>query len=255
MRPNKLRDIWKAGKTADNCWLSLGNAYAAELIAHQGWDSVTIDLQHAPADYKDALAMLTAISTTDCVPLVRVPENSTADIQRVLDAGAYGVMCPTIDTVEQATRFVASARYHPLGMRSVGPNRAALYGGADYVAKANETILTMAQIETAKSLSNVEAIAKVPGLDMLFVGPGDLGLTLGTPGRANPTEKVTLDAIDRILAAARAAGLYAGIFGSMPDFARSMFAKGFDLVTVTTDVTLIGAGRELSGLARQNPRS
>ena len=248
MRPNKLRELWSAKKKANNIWLSLGNAYAAELIAHQGWDSVTIDLQHAPADYKDAVAMLTAVSTTDCVPLVRVPWNDPGDIMRVLDAGAYGVMCPTVDTPEQAQRFVGAARYHPLGYRSAGPNRAALYGGADYIAKANDTIITMAQIETANGLANVEAIAKTPGLDMLFVGPSDLGLTLGTPGNANPMEKVTLDAIDKILHAAHAAGIYAGIFGTTADFAKSMFAKGFDLVTVTTDGTLIGAGKTLSSI-------
>ena len=242
MRPNRLREIWKAGKKANNCWLSLASPFAAELIAHQGWDSVTIDLQHSPADFKDALAMLTAVSTTDCVPIVRVPENSPGIICSVLDAGAYGVMCPTVNTAEEAERFVSAARYHPMGTRSVAPYRAALYGGGDYVARANETVLTLAQIETAKSLANVEAIAKTPGLDMLFVGPSDLGLTLGTPGKANPTEKVTLDAIDRIVAAAHAAGIHAGIFGSTPDFARSMFAKGFDLVTVTGDTALIGAG-------------
>jgi 4-hydroxy-2-oxoheptanedioate aldolase len=246
MRPNRLREIWKSGRKANNCWLALGSPFAAELIAHQGWDSVTIDLQHSPADFKDALAMLTAISTTDCVPIVRVPENSPGEIGRVLDAGAYGVMCPTIETVEQAARFVSAARYHPMGTRSVAPYRAAIYGGGDYVERANETVLTLAQIETAKGLANVEAIAKVPGLDMLFVGPSDLGLTLGTPGKANPTEKVTLDAIDRILAAAHAAGRYAGIFGNTPDFAKSMFGKGFDLVTVTTDGALLEAGKALA---------
>jgi 4-hydroxy-2-oxoheptanedioate aldolase len=242
MRPNKLRDIWESGKHANNCWLSLGSVFAAEMIAHQGWDSVTIDLQHSPADFRDMLAMLTAISTTDCVPIVRVPENSPGDIGRVLDAGAYGVMCPTINTAEEASRFVSAARYHPMGTRSVAPYRAALYGGGDYVGRANETILTLAQIETAKGLANVEAIAKTPGLDMLFVGPSDLGLTLGTPGKPNPTENVTLDAIDRILAAAHAAGITAGIFGTTAAFAQSMLAKGFDLVTVTTDGTLLEAG-------------
>jgi 4-hydroxy-2-oxoheptanedioate aldolase len=248
MRPNRLRDIWKAGKHANNCWLSLASPFAAEMIAHQGWDSVTIDLQHSPADFKDMLAMLTAVSTTDCVPIVRVVENSPGDIGRVLDAGAYGVMCPTIDTAEQAQRFVSAARYHPLGARSVAPYRAAIYGGGDYVAKANETVLTLAQIETAKGLANVEAIAKTPGLDMLFVGPSDLGITLGTPGKANPAEKVTLDAIGRILAVAHEAGIYAGIFGTTAEFAKSMFAKGFDLVTVTTDGTMLEAGKTLAAL-------
>ena len=247
MRANKLRDIWKAGKHTNNCWLSLGNAYAAELIAHQGWDSVTIDLQHAPADYKDALAMLTAVSTTDCVPLVRVPSNHPGDIGRVLDAGAYGVMCPTINTAAEASAFVGAARYAPLGVRSAGPNRAVLYGGADYSAHANTTVLTIAQIETKTGLANVEAIAKTPGLDMLFVGPSDLGLSLGTTdGHANPMDAATQSAIDQILKVAHGAGLTAGIFGTTTDFAKAMFAKGFDLVTVTTDATMLAVGKPLS---------
>jgi 4-hydroxy-2-oxoheptanedioate aldolase len=155
-------------------------------------------------------------------------------------------MCPTVDTPEQAQRFVGAARYHPLGYRSAGPNRAALYGGADYISKSNDTIITMAQIETAKGLANVEAIAKTPGLDMLFVGPSDLGLTLGTAGNANPTDKITLDAIDKILHVAHAAGITAGIFGTTADFAKSMSDKGFDLVTVTTDATLLGTGKALA---------
>jgi 4-hydroxy-2-oxoheptanedioate aldolase len=249
MRPNRLRELWSAKKKANNCWLSLGNAYAAEIVAHQGWDSVTIDLQHAPADYKDALAMLTAVSTTDCVPLVRVPSNDPGDIQRVLDAGAYGVMCPTIETVEEARRFVGAARYAPLGYRSAGPNRAVLYGGADYSARANDTVLTMAQIETRKGFENMEAIAKTPGLDMLFVGPSDLGLSLGTTdGHANPMDKDTQAAIEKILATAHGARITAGIFGTTAEFARAMFAKGFDLVTVTTDATLLGAGKMLASV-------
>lgn len=249
MRSNKLHDIWKSGKHANNCWLSLGNAYAAELIAHQGWDSVTIDLQHAPADYKDALAMLTAVSTTDCVPIVRVPSNDSGDIQRVLDAGAYGVMCPTINTAEEAAHFVGAARYAPLGVRSAGPNRAVLYAGADYTAHANATVLTIAQIETAKGLQNVEAIAKTAGLDMLFVGPSDLGLSLGTTdGRANPMDGATQEAIDHILYVAHETGKTAGIFGTTAEFAKAMFAKGFDLVTVTTDATLLAAGKTLTSI-------
>ncbi|HWD50716.1 MAG TPA: aldolase/citrate lyase family protein [Rhizomicrobium sp.] len=249
MRPNKLREIWRAGKKANNCWLGLGNAFAAELIAHQGWDSVTIDLQHAPADFKDALAMLTAVSTTDAATIVRVPWHDPGDVMRVLDAGAHAVMAPTIETLEEAKTFVGAARYAPMGYRSVAPYRAAIYGGPDYIARANETIVTIAQIETAKGLTNVETIAHTPGLDMLFVGPSDLGLSLGTTdGHANPMDDATQAAIDRILHAAHAAGIYAGIFGSTSEFARAMFAKGFDLVTVTGDTGLFAAGKPLAQL-------
>ncbi len=248
MRANRLREMWAAKKQANNIWLSLGNAYAAEIIAHQGWDSETNDHQHAPADCKDALAMLTAISTTDAVPLVRVPWNAPDAIMRVLDAGAYGVICPMIDTPQQAAAFVDAARYTPLGSRSAGPNRARLYGGDDYIARANDTVLTMAQIETKTALENVAAIAKTPGLDMLFVGPSDLGLSLGTAGAANPTDKITLDAIDEVLRVSHAAGIGAGIFGTTAEFAESMFAKGFDLVTVTTDATMLAGGKLLSAI-------
>jgi 4-hydroxy-2-oxoheptanedioate aldolase len=247
MRANRLREIWRAGRKASNCWLSLASVFAAETIAHQGWDSVLIDMQHAPTDFATVYAMLIAVSTTDTVPLVRVPWNEPDEIQRVLDAGAYGVMCPSIETVEDAQRFVGAARYHPMGYRSVGPNRAALYGGADYVAHANETILTIAQIETAKGLANMEAIAKVPGLDMLFVGPSDLALSLGRPMNPNPDDKVTLEAVDRILHTAHAAGIYAGMFSLDPEYARTMMKKGFDLVTCTADITMIGAGKKMAG--------
>jgi 4-hydroxy-2-oxoheptanedioate aldolase len=167
----------------------------------------------------------------------------------VLDAGAYGVICPMVDTPEDAAAFVSAARYAPQGSRSAGPNRARLYGGEDYMARSNDTVLTIAQIETKMALDNVEAIAKTPGLDMLFVGPSDLGLSLGTTdGHANPMDAQTQAAIERIAQAAHAAKIHAGIFGTTTDFAKAMFAKGYDLVTVTTDATLIGAGKSLASI-------
>src|ERR1700712_4130885 len=157
MRPNRLRQLWASGKAAANCWLTLPGGLAAEMLAHQGWDSLTVDLQHGHSDFNAMCAMFTAISTTDTVPLVRVPWNEPGDIMRALDAGAYGIICPNVDTAEECERFVAACRYAPDGARSVGPKRAMLYGGADYLAKANETLLTIAQVESAKALANVHA--------------------------------------------------------------------------------------------------
>ena len=235
MRPNRLREMWKAGKRANNCWLGIPSAHSAEIMAHQGWDSILIDMQHSPVDNAAAYAMLVAISTTDAVPLVRVPWNEPGTIMRVLDYGAYGVMCPTIETVEECERFVGAARYAPMGYRSVAPGRAALYGGQDYLSKANETILTIAQIETKRGLENVEAIARVPGLDMLFVGPSDLGLSLGRDAKADQTDPVVVAAIDRIRTTAHAAGIRAGIWCASADYGLAMMKSGFDLVTVLTD--------------------
>ena len=245
MRPNRLREMWKAGKRATNCWLAIPSSHSAEIMAHQGWDSVLIDMQHAPTDFAMAYQMLVAVSTTDVVPIVRVPGNEPSAVMRVLDYGAYGVMCPTIDTVEECKRFVGAARYAPQGTRSVSPGRAALYGGPDYLAKANETILTIAQIETKRGLENVDAIARVPGLDMLFIGPSDLGLSLGRAAKPDQTDPVVVAAIDRILAAARMTGIGAGIFCASPDYGLQMMQKGFDLVTVVTDVMLLGQAAAL----------
>jgi 4-hydroxy-2-oxoheptanedioate aldolase len=188
-------------------------------------------------------AMFAAISTTDTVPMMRVAWNMPGDVMRALDAGAYGVICPNIDTPEECARFVGACHYPPGGYRSVGPKRGLLYGGADYIGHANATILTIAQIESRKGLENMDAIAAVPGLDMLYVGPSDLGLALGREARQNQTDPVVMEAVDRILAAAHRAGLRAGMHCAGAAYARAMVEKGFDLVTVTSDEMLLAQGR------------
>jgi 4-hydroxy-2-oxoheptanedioate aldolase len=242
MRENRLRTMWAEKKRATNAWLSLPAAYSAEIIAHQGFDSVTVDLQHGQGDYASMCAMLTAVSTTATTPLVRVQWNDPGEVMRALDAGAYGVICPTINNRAEAERFVGACRYAPLGYRSVGPNRAALYAGSDYLAKSNETVLAIVQIETADGLKNVDEIAGVKGLDMLYVGPSDLGLSLGREPRMDPSDPIVVAAIDKVLATAHARGLTAGIYCVSLDYANAMFAKGFDLVTVASDAGLIMAG-------------
>ena len=235
MRENGLRKIWASGRAATNVWATIPSSYTTEIIAHQGWDSITVDTQHGVIDYPDMVAMLTAIATTPVVPLVRVSWNNSGEIMRAADAGAMGVICPTINTKEECERFVGALRYAPMGYRSLGPNRARFMGD-DYTAKANTTILAIAQIETASGLEHVEAIAGVKGLDMLYIGPSDLGLSLGREGRMDQTDPVVVKAIDRTLAAAKAAGLKAGIYCVNPDYSKQMLSKGFDLVTVASDV-------------------
>ena len=242
MRPNRIRELWAQGRPALNCWITLPGSLAAEMLAHQGWDSLTVDMQHGHSDFAAMCAMFAAISTTNTVPLMRVAWNQPGDVMRALDAGAYGVICPNIDTVEACQQFIGACRYPPMGYRSFGPKRGLLYGGPDYVHYANETILAIIQIETATGLKNVDDIAKVPGLDMLYVGPSDLGLALGREAKQNQTDPVVMEAIDRILAAAHRAGLKAGMHCSGADYARAMIEKGFDFVTVTSDETLLAGG-------------
>ncbi|MBN9588317.1 MAG: 2,4-dihydroxyhept-2-ene-1,7-dioic acid aldolase [Alphaproteobacteria bacterium 64-11] len=243
MRPNRIRQLWAEGKPALNCWITLPGTLAAEMLAHQGWDSLTVDMQHGHSDFAQMCAMFAAISTTDTVPLMRVAWNAPGDVMRALDAGAYGVICPNIDTPEDCEKFVGACHYPPAGYRSFGPKRGLLYGGPDYVLHANETILTIVQIETRKGLENLEAIAAVPGLDMLYVGPSDLGLALGREARQNQTDPVVVEAIERILGAAKRAGLHAGMHCAGAGYAREMVAKGFDFVTVTSDEMLLSGGR------------
>jgi 4-hydroxy-2-oxoheptanedioate aldolase len=250
MRANRLREIWAGGKQATNIWLGLPSMLAAESISHQGWDSVTVDMQHGHIDFGSMVAMLTAISTTTAVPLVRVPWNEPGDVMRALDAGAYGVICPNIDTREQCERFVGACRYAPQGYRSVGPRRAVLYGGGDYIAKANETVLAAVQVESELGLRNVAEIAGVKSLDMIYVGPTDLALSLGRDIRDGLADTVLLQAIDQILVAAKAAGVRTGIYCRNWEDAKAMFAKGFDLTTVTSDDALLAAGAGIAAKFR-----
>ena len=240
MRKNQLKQIWRNGDAAITGWLHIPSSWSAEMLAHAGYDALTIDFQHGFHNIETALAMLQAISTTDTVPLVRAPWNEPVTMPRLLDAGAYGVICPMIETREQCEQFVGACRYPPLGYRSKGPTRARVYGGADYAQHANEEIVTLAMIETAKGLANVDEICSVEGLDGLFVGPGDLALSLtGNWNGLDPTDDVMVEALDTILSAAKRHGLVAGIFCSSADYARSMIGKGYQLVAVSSDTSLL----------------
>ena len=241
MRENRLRKIWHEGKTAANGWLHVPSSFSAEVMAHVGWDSLTIDMQHGPVDYESLVPMLQAISTTDTVPVVRVPWNDPGLIMRVLDAGSYAVICPMINTREQAEAFVGACRYPPEGYRSYGPYRATLYGGQDYTDHANETIVTMAMIETHEALENLEDILDVEGLDAVFVGPSDLGQSLGHGPGMDRSEPAVVEAIDRVLAAARGRGLAAGIFTGSPEYASRMVENGFQFVTISSDARLMAS--------------
>ncbi|WP_309605051.1 aldolase/citrate lyase family protein [Phenylobacterium sp.] len=243
MRANSLRDLWAAGKPAINGWCSMPGGFSAELMATMGWDAVTIDTQHGLIGYSEMLAMLQAISTTAVTPLVRVTWNQPGEIMRALDAGAYGIICPMINDAIECAAFVQACRYPPDGFRSSGPTRAAVYGGADYHAKANDQILTLAMIETAQGLANVEAIVATPGLDGVYIGPSDLSLAMGGPPGQDQMAPGLLAAFDKILAACKAAGVRIGVHTNSPGYSQTMLDRGFDLVTVGSDTRYLNSGR------------
>jgi 4-hydroxy-2-oxoheptanedioate aldolase len=241
MRDNRLRTIWESGDSAVNGWLTIGNAFCAELMAHEGWDSLTIDLQHGLIDEGAMVGMLQAISTTATVPLVRVPWLEPGILMKALDAGAWGVICPMIDTREDAERLVAWTHYAPRGTRSYGPARARLHGGPDYARCADDTIVVFAMIETARALDNLDAILAVDGLDAIYIGPSDLSIALGFPPALDDLEPPVAAAVDHILARATAHGVVAGIHNAAPETARARIDKGFRFVSVGSDASLMSA--------------
>lgn len=244
MRENRIRNLWREDKAVVNGWLAIPSTFSAETMAHQGWDSLTIDMQHGVVDYQMAVNMLTAVSTTNTVPMVRVPWLDPGIIMKSLDAGAYAVICPMINSRAEAEKLVSYIRYAPRGVRSFGPIRALLYGGADYPAKANDTVIPFAMIETKQALENLDDILSVEGLDAIYVGPADLSLTLGCTPKFDQEERPVVEAIDYIIAKAKQHGVFAGIHNGTPEYAQRMIAKGFRFVTIASDTRLMAAGAQ-----------
>ncbi|MCW5632235.1 MAG: 2,4-dihydroxyhept-2-ene-1,7-dioic acid aldolase [Rubrivivax sp.] len=244
MRENRLRTLWKAGKAAINGWLAVPSGFSAEVMANQGWDSLTIDLQHGVVDYAAMVGMLQAISTTATVPVVRVPWLEPGILMKSLDAGAYGIICPMVNTRDDAARLVAWTHYAPQGTRSFGPVRASIYGGADYPEKANSTVVVFAMIETAQALDNLDAILSVEGLDAIYIGPSDLSLALGCKPTFDDVDPKVADAIKHIAERARAHGVVAGVHNGRPDVALARIAMGFRFVTLSSDARILASGSQ-----------
>jgi 4-hydroxy-2-oxoheptanedioate aldolase len=255
MRENRLRTLWHQDQAAVNGWPAVPNSFSAEVMAHQGWDTLTIDMQHGMIDYAAMVTMLQAISTTPTVPVVRVPWLEPGIIMKSLDAGAYGVICPMVNTREDAQKLVAYTHYAPRGTRSFGPVRALLYGGPDYAAHANDTIVAFAMIETAQALDNLDEILSVEGLDAIYIGPSDLSLVLGCRPVFDDPDAKAVQAIEHILERAKAHGVVAGIHNGAPEVARARVAKGFRFVTVGSDARLLAAGSQQILKAMRAPQA
>lgn len=241
MRANRIKTAWEEGRPALNVFLAIPDSFSAEVLSSLDWDAVTIDMQHGVVDYQAAVGMLQGISQYDRAPMVRVPWNDPAIIMKSLDAGAYGVICPMVNTREEAERFVGACRYAPAGYRSTGPVRASYFAGADYHQHADETVLTFAMIETQQAVDNLDDICTVPGLDALYIGPSDLSVSIGGPPGGDQRDPSVMERIDAILAAAQRHGVKAGIHAMSSNYANEMLAKGFDLVTLSSDFRLMMA--------------
>ena len=241
MRGNKIQTIWENGGAVINGWLHIPHAYSAEIMAHQGFDSLTVDMQHGPIHYDVAVNMLTAVSTTDTVPMARVPWNEPGIIMKMLDVGCYGIICPMVNTRAECEAFVGACHYPPYGYRSNGPNRARIYGGPDYVTAANDTILAIAMVETKEAVENLDDILSVPHLDGIYVGPSDLSISLRGEQPADLNSPELDAALDTILAACEKHNIPPGIHCFSAEHASKMIAKGFKLVTIQADSAYLSA--------------
>jgi len=238
--PNKLKALWKEGQAAVNGWLAIPSGFSAEVMAQAGWDSVTVDLQHGVQDYLSMVHCFQAMQSHPVLPMVRVPWNEPGIIGKVLDGGAYGVICPMVNTKAEAEAFVSYCRYPPAGKRSNGPIRAAMYGEASsYQATANDEILCIPMIETQEAIDNLEAILDVPGIDAVYIGPSDLGFSMGLPPILDREEPKIMAIYDKILAETKKRGITAGLHNGTPGYAAKMIRKGFRLVTIANDSGLM----------------
>jgi 4-hydroxy-2-oxoheptanedioate aldolase len=244
MRSNALRALWSQGRAAVNGWLAVPNSFSAEVMGHQGWDTLTIDMQHGLIDEGALVSMLQALQSSPAMPVVRVPWLSPAPIMKVLDAGAQAIICPMVNTADDAKKLVQYTRYAPQGGRSFGPVRAGLVHGADYATAANANLVVFAMIETAQALDNLDAICAVEGIDAVYIGPSDLSLSLGCKPVFDDVDPPVAQAIDHILARGHAYGLKAGVHNGRTDVARARIAKGFDFVTVSSDARILIAGSQ-----------
>lgn len=241
MRENKLKSIWENGGTVFCGWLHIPNTWTAELMANAGWDSVTVDMQHGLHNMETAMQMMQAISTTDAVPLVRANWNEPGDIMRLLDMGAYGVICPMINTKEECESFVGACRYPPLGYRSFGPTRQRIYAGGDYGEHANDETITIAMVETKEALENIEGICAVENLDSVFIGSGDLRLSLTGTNKKTEDGGVFENAVNKILACCHKNEIIPGVW--VPDIlqAQVMIEKGFRFIALQSDSMMLNA--------------
>src|SRR5262245_25507185 len=243
MRTNALKKKIADGVCCVGGWAAIPSAFSTEIYAAQGWDYVTLDMQHGSLDLNDVVPMLQAINAgSDATPMARVPWNDPAYIMRVLDAGAYGIICPMINTRAEAEALVRVGRYPPLGERSFGPFRASQYGGTDYWQHANEEVLLFAMIETRQAVSNLPEILSVKGLNGVYIGPSDLSLSMDKTPTLDPSDETVLKAMHIILKETRERGLIAGVHTDGPKTAGKRFAEGFQFCTILNDVRLLAVG-------------
>ena len=253
-RENALKKKLLSGQPSLSCWLHLASPIAAEIIGLAGYDSVVIDLEHGPVDYLGATHLMQAMGSSRTSPIIRVPWNDAVEIKRALDTGSEGIMIPSVDTPQAARDAVAACHYPPRGTRGAAHilNRASSYGleSQRYLNEAGCELLVICQVESLEAVANVEEIAAVAGIDMLFVGPVDLSGSAG--GVAEFTNPAFVEARAKAEAVIRASDKLLGGIPIPGDAPREMFARGYDFVVASSDVLML-RDAALSNLVQNGP--
>jgi 4-hydroxy-2-oxoheptanedioate aldolase len=240
---NKVKQIWASGKAVVNAWLAIPSGFSAEVIAQCGFDSVTVDMQHGVQDYLSMVQCFQAMHAHPVTPMVRVPWNEPGMIGKVLDGGAYGVICPMVNTPQEAKNLVAYSKYPPKGTRSNGPIRSGMYGSAGtYQKTANDEIVLM---ETKTAVENMEAILDVEGLDGVYIGPSDLGFSYGLVPKLDREEPEILKIYEKIIKECEKRKLNPGIHCSGAEGAARAINMGFKLVTLSNEVGMMSTYAKL----------
>lgn len=241
MRTNNVRENALSGKRSFGSFMGMGSATIAELLAHGGCEWVLIEMEHNGLDMAEVEHILMAMNGTEAVPLVRIPSADPVFIQRSLDIGAMGIAVPMVRSVEEADAIVRASRYPPEGSRSFGPLRASHYTFEyeEYFERANENILITLIIETPEAVENLEEIASVPGIDVLFIGAFDLCLSLGLNPFEMPLPEI--DAVmERALEVGRSAGVAVGAGANSPQELHALAEKGFTFLSYGPDYQMLG---------------
>jgi 4-hydroxy-2-oxoheptanedioate aldolase len=249
LSPNRFKHALAAGQLQIGLWCSLCSSIAAEIVSDSGFDWLLLDTEHSPNELPDLLAALQAVALGPATPIVRPAWNDTVLIKRILDIGAQTVLLPYVQNADEARRAVAATRYPPAGVRGVtGSGRAARYGRvADYLKKADSEICVLVQVETRAALDQLEAIAAVPGVDGVFIGPSDLAASLGHIG--NPQHHDVQTALEDAVRRLTKVGKPAGILTVNEDEAGRYIGWGYLFVAVGVDVALLA--RSADGLAKR----
>lgn len=239
---SRVAHKWSVGEPGLIGWCSIGSSYSCEIMASAGFDAIGVDLQHGMFGFDVAVTMLQSVHGHNVDAWARVATLEPADIMRLLDAGATTIICPMIESGEQAAELVSICRYPPAGRRSFGPSRNLLVSGPSYVKDANDRIGVWAMVETSRGVENIQDIVAVDGLDGVYVGPSDLAMSLGVPVGMFPLPPDLDEAVTAVFRATKSAGLRAGIFCLSAAMASDMKARGFDVITLGNDASLLKAG-------------